>query len=278
MTYLGRVFSLFIVVFGATTVAYGLSILVSFLVEGEIKDVLGVYRMKKEIMSKKGHIIVCGYGTIGKNVADKLSRENEDFVVVESSQDNIADAIKNNFWTVKGDATIEETLTAANIMGASGLISALSTDSDNLIVCMTAKDLNPDLTIVSRVTRKANIKRFIGVGVERVILPEYVGGIKMADALLHPKVADVLGGTGMKESMVQMDDIPVERGSDLIGMTLNEIKIPQEFGVIMAAIERDGDLIVPPMADDEIKKGDILFVVGKKENLKKLRGKCCRQR
>jgi voltage-gated potassium channel len=270
-TFLGKVFSLFVVVFGGVVLAYGLSVLVSFLLEGEIKHALGVYRMKKEIMGKKGHIIVCGYGTIGRNVVTRLESQKVDFVVVETDPDKIRELREKNRWAIKGDATEEETLKEANIEKASGLISALSTDAENLIVSMTARDLNPNITIVSRVTRRTNIKRFIGAGVERVVLPEFVGGTKLADAILKPRVTEFLGGTGLKESLVEMDDMPVEEASPFCGKTLKDLRIPQTYNVILAAIERDGELIIPPMAGDVVKRGDILFMVGKKDDLKRLR-------
>ncbi|NOZ76745.1 MAG: TrkA family potassium uptake protein, partial [Euryarchaeota archaeon] len=137
-----------------------------------------------------------------------------------------------------------------------------------------AKDLNPDIVMVSRVTRRDNIKRFISAGVERVVLPEFVGGTKLADAILKPRVTEFLGGTGLKESLVELDDIPVEETSPLANKTLKELRLPQVYGVILAAIERDGELIIPPLADEKVEPGDILFVVGKKEDLVKLRDIC----
>jgi voltage-gated potassium channel len=271
MSFGGKVFSLFVVVFGGVVLAYGLSVLVSFLVEVEIKEVLGVYRMKKEIMGKKGHIIVCGYGTIGRNVVARLENQGTDFVVVENDPEKIEELAGKSYLVIRGDATVEETLKQANIGEALGLISALSTDPDNLIVSMTARDLNPDITIVSRVTRRTNIKRFIGVGVERVVLPEFVGGTKLADAILKPRVTEFLGGTGLKESLIEMDDMPVEEASPYSGKTIKDLRIPQAYRAILAAIERNGELIIPPLAEDVIKGGDILFTVGKKEDLARLR-------
>ncbi|NOZ76744.1 MAG: hypothetical protein GXO65_03520, partial [Euryarchaeota archaeon] len=98
----GRAFSLFIVIFGAVTLGYGVSVLASFLVEVEIKDVLGVLRMRKEIKGKKGHIVVCGYGTVGRNVVEKLVREEVDLVVVDNDTAKIAELADRNIWAVKG--------------------------------------------------------------------------------------------------------------------------------------------------------------------------------
>ena len=265
----GRIFSIFLILFGVGTFLYGLSVLIGFLVGGEIKDITEAVRMRKEIKGKKGHIVVLGYGTIGANVVERLNKENKDFVVIEKDGSKVEELKQNRIWVVQGDATIEETLKEANIKEASGLISALATDADNLIACLAAKDLNRDLRIVSRVTRRENIERFLQLGVNKIILPEYIGGLRMVDALLKPRLIKHFGIIGISESAIELDDITVSELSDFVGKSLEEANIPEKYDIVLAAIEREGELIIPPKAEDRIEAGDTLILIGKREGIKR---------
>jgi voltage-gated potassium channel len=150
--------------------------------EGKLKTIMGVTKMQEKINQMNGHVIVCGYGKVGKNIVSSLIKENIPFVVIEKDTAAIETLARNNLPHVVGDATYQEILDMAGTSKGKVLISCLSNDADNLYVIIEAKEMNPKIHLILRASRPESVKRFLKLGAEKVILPEEAGANQMAGA------------------------------------------------------------------------------------------------
>jgi len=150
--------------------------------ESQLKNILGVSRMQEKIDELKEHIIICGYGKVGKNIVAYLMKENIPFVVIEKDTASIEMLVRNKILHVVGDATYQDTLKMAGTSRGKVMISCLSNDADNLYVIIEAKEMNPKIRLILRASRPESVKRFIKLGADKVILPEEAGAIQMVGA------------------------------------------------------------------------------------------------
>jgi len=181
-TILGKIFSTVIIISGVSVSLYTFTIAMAFSMEGRLKTILGVRRMQEKIDRMNEHVIVCGYGKVGKNIAANLIKEKIPFVVIEKDNATIEILSRNNILYVVGDATYRETLDMAGTLRGKVLISCLSNDADNLYVIMEAREMNPKIRLILRASRPESVKRFMKLGADKVILPEEAGANQMADA------------------------------------------------------------------------------------------------
>lgn len=176
----GKIFSIIIIISGVSVALYTFAAGMAFFMEGQLKTILGVRKMQEKIDQMKEHVIVCGYGKVGKNIVSYLIKENIPFVVVEKEPAALEILARNNLLHVAGDATYGETLEMAGIARGKVLISCLSNDADNLYVILEAKEKNPNVRLILRASRPESVKRFHKLGADKVILPEEAGANQMA--------------------------------------------------------------------------------------------------
>jgi len=181
-TIVGKIFSIIIMVSGVSVALYTFTAAMAFSMEGELKTILGVSKMQEKINKMTGHVIVCGYGKVGKNIVSNLVKEKIPFVVVEKDNAAIETLSRNKLLHVVGDATYQEILDMAGTSRGKVLISCLSNDADNLYVIMEAREMNPKIRLILRASRPESVKRFMKLGADKVILPEEAGANQMADA------------------------------------------------------------------------------------------------
>jgi voltage-gated potassium channel len=181
----GRIFSIIIIISGVSVALYTFSALMTFSMEGELKTILGTSKMQEKINQLKEHVIVCGYGKVGKNIVSNLTRRNIPFVVIEKEPTALEILNRNNLLHVYGDATYGEILDMAGISKGKILISCLSNDADNLYVILEAKEKNPKIRLILRASRPESVKRFLKLGADKVILPEEAGANQMAEMAIE---------------------------------------------------------------------------------------------
>ena len=184
----GRALTMILIMVGYAAVAIALANLVSLVISGELRKVREGQRMKAQIAKLEGHVIVCGCGRMGRLVAKVLQQEGAQYVVVDSMETEELEALE--FLFVRGNATDDDVLEDAGVKQASALVSCLSSDADNVYVTLTARELNPDLKIISRSqhpTTEAKLKR---AGADSVICPQTIGANKVVAMLRRPHVVD----------------------------------------------------------------------------------------
>lgn len=271
---LGRVFTMVIIVFGITFITIFLGTSAKFMVEGQIRKVMGRRKLDNEIKNLKKHYIICGYGRIGSVICKDLSEKPIPFVVVEKDPEKVRCLDEAGYLYVNGDSTEEDVLLQAGIEGAWGLAAALPSDADNVYITLTARGLRPDIYILARADEDGAEVKLRRAGADKVISPYHIGGKRMAQAILRPTVVDFLDvamlGRG-EDAELQMEEFSVGPNSTLAAKTLKEAAIRQEFGVIVVAIKREGkDMIFNPLPDLQILSGDILIVIACRKNLAEL--------
>ena len=264
----GIIFTIFLIVGGVGTVFYALSTGAKVILEGELKEIYGRKKLEKKIKELKNHYIICGYGRMGKIITKEMKAEGARFVVVEkapSSFEENADVL-----ILKGDATQDHVLKEAGIERARGLISVLPTDAENLFVVLSARELNPNLLIVSRAVEEDSEKKLLRAGATKVVSPYHIGGLRMAHTVLKPTVVDFIEfATKSGNIGLQMQEINIQEGSSLIGQTLQECGIGEGLGVIVVAIKQaTGDTRFNPTFQSSVKPGDTLIVLGEVAKLK----------
>ncbi|HWR57275.1 MAG TPA: potassium channel protein [Thermodesulfovibrionales bacterium] len=271
LSHSGRVFTLFLILFGVGTILYTFNNAARIVIEGEIQEIFGRKKVERRIRELKNHYIVCGYGRMGSVICKELREKDAEFVVVERQPSAIEGAETDTLF-IKGDATRDEVLREAGIERAKGLISVLPTDAENLYVVLSAKVLNPDLNIVARAGEEGSEQKLLRAGADRVVSPYHIGGLRIAHTVLKPSVVDFIEfATRSGNIDLQMEEIYVHEGASIAGSTLDHCGIGRELGIIIVAIKRiGGDMRFNPTFKTVIKPGDILIALGENTKLKLL--------
>jgi voltage-gated potassium channel len=192
VTIYGRVFLLFILVAGVGIVGYGVGVIVSVFIESQISRVLERNKMLREIEQLRNHIIVCGAGRVGSNVAFILKNERAPYVLIDSDEELVVHMREAGHLAIQGDATQDEVLLAAGIEKASGIVCALSEDAYNVFITLTARAIKPGLKIVARAERLESVEKLRRAGANKVIAPAQIGGHQLAMAILKPAMIEMV--------------------------------------------------------------------------------------
>ncbi len=268
----GRLFTVIMILLGVGFFLYVVGNIIQFLVEGRIRLVLGRRKLDTQINKLKGHYIICGYGRIGRVLARFLIARYIDVVVIERDQNRVAIMDEDGILYLIGEATDEAVLKRAGIQRAKGLVTAVATDPDNVFLVLIAKQLNPDLFIVSRAGQNAVKKTLLAAGADKVISPYDLGARRMAHAILRPTVIRFLETAFADESVdIQIEEIRVGSNSRLVGVSMKDSGIRQDFDLMIMVIRKPDDTMTfNPKADTVIEAGDVMVVVGAAKSIKQL--------
>lgn len=267
----GRVFTMALILGGVGTALYSFTLVLEAVVEGQIQEVLGRRRMDRQIARMSGHVIVCGFGRVGRNLAHYVAGAGRDIVVIE--QDPVrAAAAEGSVHVVRGDATSDEVLKEAGIERAGVFVTALNTDADNLFVTLTARSLRKDLFIVARARAETSEAKLTQAGADRVVNPQGIGGARMAAFVLQPHVAEFLDVVMHDGSLeFRLEEVALPEGSPLAGKSLREAHIRDSTGaLILALLESSGEFIMNPPPETVLCAGQILISIGTETQLKAL--------
>jgi voltage-gated potassium channel len=269
---LGRIFTILFIIIGVVYFLYIAGAVVQFTVEGQIRTILGRRSLDKKIDRLKNHYIVCGYGRIGKTLCTILKRKAVDLVVIEKDQDVIPVMVEDKIFYISGDAGDEANLIKAGIQHAKGLIAVLATDTDNVFLVLTARQLNPDIYIMANASRNESKPKLLAAGANRVELPYDMGAVSMAQRIIRPTVTNFLNlAFAQKRKDIQMEEIPVSSSSELVNVMLKDSGIRQQFNLIIIAVKKSDDsMLFNPSFEAVIESGDTVIAVGQEENLKEL--------
>jgi voltage-gated potassium channel len=270
----GRVFGIIYMIVGVGVFVIALSSLAAFLVEGRLREAIGRRRMEREIAELENHIILCGFGRLGRLTAAVLQKRDVEFVALEIDETVAQTAEGQRVLVMRADATEEATLVAAGVEKARGIISTLSTDAANVYVTLVAKEIRSDVNVVAVAREPGAESKLRAAGADHVISPYAIGAVDLARRMLQPHVSDFLErARGVK---VPLEEIPVRTGSDLVGVTLRDAGLRQKFGITIVAVvkTREDEVHYQPDADLVIDAGDVLVAMGPPEGLKALAEEC----
>lgn len=273
-----RIFTMFVLVTGMGVLLYVFSTATAFIVEGELSDLLKKRKMEHEISKLSSHTIVCGIGTIGKPIVGELINTLRPLVVIDNDEEEINEVQKSvgEFLYVLGDASHDTVLEQAGIERASGLVATFADDKMNLFVTLSARNLNPNARIVARAVDPHTVEKLKRSGANAVVSTNFIGGMRMVSELIRPSVVGFLDiMLREKKQTLRVEEAKIGKGSELVGMTLDDAEIQERTTLAVVAI-RDAntqEYKYSPTADTILKIGDDLIVLGdvaKLGELKKL--------
>lgn len=280
LSQIGMIFTSFLIITSLGVFAYFITSSTKFLLDGEFREYLKHRKMKKDLKNLKNHVIVCGFGRNGRQAANELLLHDEKVIVIEkykdeSDVDSSDHIISNrNCFVIYGDAVLEEVLITARIEDAKALIATLPSDADNLFIVLTARELNKSMSIISRASEDHSDKKLKRAGATSVIMPDKVGGMRMATLVAQPNIIEFL------DSMLITSDVEVslveinckQISPPLLNKTLAELKIRHVSGANLIGIKHgNNEFTYNPSADFKLKADDKLFAIGTPLQIKKLR-------
>ena len=270
---IGRLYTILLIFVGVGCLGYVGGTLMQFIVEGRIRTVLGRRRLDKKIGRLKNHYIVCGYGRIGRVLCENLRRKKSfDLVVVEKNEDLVHVMDEDGVLYVFGDAADETILLRAGIEHAKGLVAVLATDTDNVFLVLTARQLNPDLIIMARASRNRSKSKLMAAGANEVESPYDMGARSMAQKIIRPAVTTFLDfAVTHQRKDIQMEEMQISDSSKLANVMLKDSGIRQDYNLIIMAIKKyNGSMLFNPSFESVIQPGDTVIAVGEVANLQKL--------
>ncbi len=260
----GKIFTALLIILSFGCFGYVITTFTKFMVEGFFKNYFQFAKMKKKISQLEGHIIVCGYGNNGSETIRELLEHNEKVVVVDNST-TIIEQLKNKpeILFIEGDATNEDVLRETNIETAKALITTMPNDADNLYIVLTAKELNNKITIVSRASDNHSIKKLKRAGANNVIMPDKIGGNRMAKLVVQPDIVEFMEYIFLQQKRdIKVDEVSCSH-SVFINKSIRELDVRNASGANILGIRTgDGNYVINPSADTIIHSDDKLFVLG----------------
>ncbi|WP_223649879.1 potassium channel family protein [Hymenobacter psoromatis] len=272
----GRLFTSFYILFNLLVVAYLVSVLTTYIFDGELRHLFRMIRTDQEIKSFRNHVIVCGFGRNGYKAYDELRHSGTRAVVVEQNQAllvaaNDRLARDQQIPAVFGDATLDNTLRQAGIEHARAIITALPKDADNVFVALSARELNPHITIIARASARSSVSKLLSAGASSVVLPDEIGGSHMANLVIRPEVIRFLDMiSGLDPNKLRLEELSFgELRPSLRGQSIRELDVRSRTGATVIALRRGegGELEVSPAADYRPAAGDVLLVLGNEEQI-----------
>lgn len=267
----GQAIVLLLMLGGVALTAFIIGRMMAFILEGRLADIYGKRKREKRMAQLRNHVIVCGAGRVGQQVAKFLKADNLEVAIIEQDEEVAQAFMDEGYLVIQGDATQDENLKKAGIEHARGLISALPEDALNVFVTLTAKGLNPKIQVVARGDRLESEAKLYRAGADRVISPATLSGKRMALSITKPMSIEYLDTVIHDHNIhIEIKEIKVDQGTYLVGLRLDELKIKQNTGATILAILRHGQVISNPSASDQIETGDVLIVFGLRNQVQRL--------
>jgi voltage-gated potassium channel len=272
LSHTGRIFNSFLILVGVSTMFLAIGAMTQTIIDFELQDVYGKRRKKRMIEQLHDHFIICGFGRVGRNASFEFQRANVPFVVIDRDEQRVNKATSAGMLGIIADATRDDSLRQAGVLRARGLIAALSSDAENLFIILSAKTLNPKLTVVTRASEEEAEEKLRRAGADTVFTPYSMTGRQLADSLLKPHVVEFMDfGRSNIGPEVRMEQLCVTPNAELTHKTVGQLLELRSSGVIVLAIRKEGgETTFNPPPEFEISAGDFLIVIGERSNLQKL--------
>jgi voltage-gated potassium channel len=271
LSHAGKLFTAFLIITSFGTFAYAVSSITKFVIDGEFNEFFKNRKLNATIDKISDHVIICGYGRNGRQAAQVLKKHHKRFVVIENSA-TLTSALNHKFseLVITGDSTQDEVLIKAGILRAKAIITTLPVDADNLFIVLSARNLNKNLTIISRASEDNSDTKLKIAGADNVIMPDKVGGAHMASLVMKPDVMEFIDHiTAEGGDNISLEEISFERIPDeLKNKTLKDLEIRNRSGAnIIGYKTAKGEYIINPSADTLVIPDSKLFVLGTPEQI-----------
>ena len=269
----GRIFTIFIIISGVLALAYTGGKAAQIMIE---RQIFRRRKMHKLIEKISDHHIICGFGRMGSRICESLYSKGERFVVIENDPEKIELLVDTGYLFINGDATNDDILLSAGIKKARGLVSVIKSDAENVFATLSAKELAPEIFVIARAVEEGTESKLMKAGADKVVKPYELSVGKIIQILINPGISDFLEGIVKNEELeINLEEIKINQGSDLVGKKLIDSPTRKELDIIIVAIRREDDsFIYNPKSDTIFKENDILFAIGKAGSLRKFSKLC----
>lgn len=269
-----RIFTVFLIITGMGALLYLVSTMTAFIVEGELLKIFWRRKMDKMISKMQGHYIVCGVGRVGYHIIEELNQTKRETVAIDMEMDHVEN-IRRSFPMVPalmGDGLNDELLKEAGIEKASGMMVSTGHDKDNMVITMSARQLNPSLRIVARCNDLRNMDKLRKAGADSVVSSNFIGGLRMVSEMVRPTVVSFLDiMLRDREKNLRVEEVPVKEASRLAGKTVSASGIKKAANILLLAVKKaNGDWEYNPKDDFLLEAGMDLIIMGSPEEKKRL--------
>lgn len=269
-----KLFTVFLIGTSIFSFGYTVSAFTEYIVSGQLFQQLKLKKVQKKIEQLEGHTIICGFGRNGKQAMVKLNNYKKQFVIIEKNEEIINAIDEKGILNVQGDATTDEILKRAGIDNASNLITALPSDADNLFVVLTARQLNQKCKIISRASSESSYSKLKIAGANNVIMPDKLGGDHMASLVVTPDVIEFVGRLTIEgETTANLEEISVnDLPNEYLKKTILDLDLRKKTGCTVIGFKApNNNYVINPEASIELEKDSHLIVLGRPEQILKLR-------
>ncbi|MGH3127183.1 MAG: potassium channel family protein [Gaiellaceae bacterium] len=270
----GKIFTVVLLFAGVAVFFFIAGVVVDVITRGVFGDVFGERRMRREIEKLRGHVIICGFGRVGRSVAAEFQASGAPFVVVDHNPASIAAAREFGALVVEGDGTKDDDLGKAGIEHARALVASADSDESNVFITLSARAMREDIAIVARASVDASARKLTRAGANHVVQPYTTAGLQMATVVLKPQVAaflDIATAAGREIPDLRFEEIVVAADCEPCGRSIKELRIRDQTGAMVVAIRKhDSTLDVTPDPDAVFEAGDVLIGVGTSDEMARL--------
>lgn len=266
-----KIFTMMVILAGTSSAVYIVGGFIQMVAGGEINRALDSHRKGRDIETLKNHAIICGFGRMGQILAQQLQEDRQQFVIIERESDRVVKAELMGYLVQGGNATDENILISVGIEKARVLATVLPDDAANVFITLTARGLNPSLTILARGELPTTEKKLKLAGADRVVLPAIISGMRMANLITRPTATDFLKSKRDRHYLdellgqinVQINELAVKKGSTLVNKTIGQLEVRGKGTFIIVALRRpDKTVIKNPERNLVLKPGDTVIVIG----------------
>ena len=235
----------------------------------------GAWREKKRrkmIDELRDHIIVCGYGRVGRRAGDELQEAGVPYIVLDFSEEALEYAREHDVPFVDGSGSQDEELVRAGIDRARGIIVASDDDGDNLYITLSVKSRRPDVIVIARGSSEEAERKLKLAGADRVVTPYTTAGRVMAQLMIKPQVTSFVNAMTSSEAPdLNFEEIEVTASSGAAGRTIGALNISTETGANIVAVRKlGGALELRPTKDTLLEESDVIVGLGSPAEIRKL--------
>jgi voltage-gated potassium channel len=253
-----------VILLGVSAAAYTCGGFLQLMLEGEVDRALGRRKMTKELSLMDNHVIICGFGRLGQDLATQLEHRGLPFVVIDLSAEKVVEVGELGFLAIQGDATSEHVLEQVHLDRARALATALPTDAENVFITLTARNLKPDIQIIAKSERESSCRKLRQAGADKIVMPHRVGAQQMERMISRPSTADLVELFAEASHLeMELDEFRVEEGNRLVGCSLADSQIKSDFNLLVVGIKDEGGHFrFNPQPQETIRTEDTLLLMG----------------
>ncbi|QYY36276.1 potassium channel protein [Ruficoccus sp. ZRK36] len=265
-----RIFTIIFIVAGCTALIYTIGAFINWLTEGQLQRLLGERKMEKDIEQLSNHVVICGFGRIGRLLAEQLHSADRDFLIIDPDAHQIEQIRESGYLCIQGDATEETTLKKARLKQASIVATVIPNDAANVFIVLSCRQLNPELIIIARANQTSTESKLKQAGADKIVMPAAIGADRIAHLVLKPNAREILEKDlhdnafveGLSEIGLEMNEITLPADSPLIGCSLEELETRGKSAFIVVAVRKpDGQTTIRPSLDLQLESNDTLILM-----------------